>query len=159
MILFSSSTNNRSLRPLRGQCLAHSAGICRSGVSRPWDAQPHIFMARGLAAFSRMFVKFFISALLAPSMQGHRLLVSPASSLSYLVPVCQRAIFQVLPGRLTCLRLCAPGTCLVPCSVSNRTPSRVSASRTGLTLTKTNYLLMYAITSLCLYNILPPRLM
>ena len=30
------------------------------GVSRPWDAQPHIFMARGLAAFSRMFVQFFI---------------------------------------------------------------------------------------------------
>ena len=35
-------------------------GIFRSGVSRPWDAQPHIFMARGLAAFSRMFVQFFI---------------------------------------------------------------------------------------------------
>ena len=67
------------------------------GVSRPWDAQPHIFMARGLAAFSRMFVQFFISALLAPSMQGRRLSVSPASSLSSFVPVCQRAIFPSLP--------------------------------------------------------------
>ena len=40
--------------------MKHSAGIYRSGVSRPWDAQPHIFMARGLAAFSRMFVQFFM---------------------------------------------------------------------------------------------------
>ena len=37
------------------------------------------------------------SALLAPSMQGRRLLVSPASSLSSSVPVCQRAIFPSLP--------------------------------------------------------------
>lgn len=37
------------------------------------------------------------SALLAPSMQGHRLSVSPASSLSSSVPVCQRAIFPSLP--------------------------------------------------------------
>ena len=83
--------------PFEGSAVKHSAGICRSGVSRPWDAQPHIFMARGLAAFSRMFVQFFISALLAPSMQGRRLSVSPASSLSSFVPVCQRAIFPSLP--------------------------------------------------------------
>lgn len=37
------------------------------------------------------------SALLAPSMQGRRLSVSPASSLSSFVPICQRAIFPSQP--------------------------------------------------------------
>lgn len=87
--------------PFEGSAMKHSAGIYRSGVSRPWDAQPHIFMARGLAAFSRMFVQFFISALLAPSMQGHRLSVSPASSLSSFCPSMSKSYFpKSAPGGL-----------------------------------------------------------
>lgn len=70
------------------------------GVSRPWDAQPHIFMARGLAAFSRMFVQFFISALLASSMKGRRLLVSPASSLSYCSSMSKSYFPKSAPGGL-----------------------------------------------------------
>ena len=109
--------------PFEGSAVAHSAGICRSGVSRPWDAQPHIFMARGLAAFSRMFVQFFIFSP-TRALDAGSPIVSLARILAFvfLSQYVKELFSQVYPGRLTCLRLCAPGTCLVPCSVSNRTP-------------------------------------
>lgn len=90
-------------------------GMYRSGISRPWDAQPHIFMARGLAAFSRMFVQFFIPALLAPSMQGHRLSVSPASSLSSFCPSMSKSYFpKSAPGGLLAFGFALPE--LNPCA-------------------------------------------
>ena len=99
------------------------------------------------------------SALLAPSMQGRRLLVSSASSLSSFVPVCQRAIFPSLPRAAYLPSALRSGN--LPCALLGIEPNaclRLARHAQGRTITKTNHLLMYAITSLCLYNILPPRL-
>lgn len=63
------------------------------------------------------------SALLVARPSGRGLSVSPTALLSSFCPSMSKSYFpKSAPGRLTCLRLCAPGTCLVPCSVSNRTP-------------------------------------
>lgn len=123
---------NCSRAPIEGQHPNVQHGIYRSGVSRPWDAQPHIFMARGLAAFSRMFVQFFISALLAPSMQGHRLLVSPASSLSSFCPNMSKNYFpKSTPGGLLAFGFALRELALCPARYRTERLSQVGASRTG----------------------------
>lgn len=104
--------------PSKGSTLTCSTGYS-VGVSRPWDAQPHIFMARGLAAFSRMFVQFFISALLAPSMQGRRLSVSPASSLSSFCSNMSKNYPKSTQGGLLAQRIALPE--LISCPAKSRT--------------------------------------
>ena len=91
LILLSSTNKIVPCAPFEGSALRTAQGYVAPASADRGTPSPTSLWLVDLPPLAVCSFNSLYSALLAPSMQGRRLLVSPASSLSSFVPVCQRA--------------------------------------------------------------------